>query len=387
MSFPRGELTIDLGAIAHNWELMSSCLSERSRCGAVVKASAYGLGVDRVAKALYQAGCRDYFVANLDEGCELRSLIHDDARIFVLMGCGPGEESIFIDNQLCPVITSLAMLDRWLSFELKDEKNSSSPAAGSVPSGKVAALKLNTGMARLGLDVCEYTDLLTHSPEYMAQAGIILVLSHLACADEPDHPLNQKQLRAFEYCETLWKSNLDLPEVQFSLANSAGALLNHHNHFDLIRPGISLYGGPLDCMSGIGASLRTVVTLRLPIVQIREVCALDYVGYGATYQAKEKRIIATVAGGYADGVLRSLSNRGWGFVDGIKVPLVGRVSMDSCAFDVSECFDNVSSLDHQMVELLGENVSVHELAYAGGTIGYELLTSLGSRYQRIYKTA
>ena len=366
MAYPTGELIVDLRAIAENWSFVRSQLSDACACGAVVKANAYGLGVERVAPILYEQGCREFFVANFKEAMQLRSLIGLDAEIYVLAGCNRGAESTFIEKDITPVIVSLEMFQRWLAVCKSGSHNAKS------------ALKINTGMARLGLEDNEYHALLAN-PESLKRAGVRLLTSHLACSDQLGHELNRLQLQRFS--DSLSRLRSHLPDVRASLANSGGVFLGSEFHFDLVRPGVALYGG----LAGEhGPSMQGVAGLRLPILQIRKLNAGATVGYGATASFDTPRVIATVAGGYADGVLRSLSNRGFGFYKGCKVPLVGRVSMDSTMFDVTEVFEGESAEAGLSIELLGDNVSVDDLAKAADTISYEVLTSLGSRFQRSY---
>ena len=363
MAYPTGELLVDLHAIADNWRIMDDA-SAGSETAAVVKANAYGLGVERVAPKIYKAGCRHFFVANLKEAMQLKSLVGLDAAIYVLTGCIAGAESVFVERGLIPVIVSSEMLNRWL-------------AATESVQGVSAVLKVNTGMARMGLEPAEFDELIK-TPELFEKAGIKMLMSHLACADEPTHELNVIQKARFD--DMLNRLQTAGVEVQATLANSAGIWLNKNMHHDLVRPGIALYGGnPVLAEK----PMRSVVGLRLPIIQVRDLPKGEYVGYGATRAFDSPRRIAVAAGGYADGIFRSLSNRGCGWLAGIKVPIVGRISMDSTLFDVTGV-DPVNVLPGQAIELLGEHISIDDLAESAGTISYEVLTSFGARYQRCY---
>ncbi|VUD51289.1 Alanine racemase 1 [Thalassocella blandensis] len=365
MAYPTGELSVDLHAIATNWKFIQAQLGEQTACGAVVKANAYGLGVERVAPKIYQAGCRDFFVANLKEAIQLQSLVGRDARIFVLAGCIAGAESEFISRNIIPVIVSVAMLRRW---------------ADCVDEGSCAeaALKVNTGMGRLGLEPAEFEALQQEIP-LLKRANVRWLMSHFACADEPGHELNDVQVQRF-YHMTERLREQGVP-VKTSLANSAGVFLGAKAQSDLVRPGISLYGGN----PGLAKNpMQPVVGLQLPVIQVRDLPAGEYVGYGATCSFTGPRKIAIVAGGYADGIMRSLSNKGWGWLAGCKVPIVGRVSMDSTMFDVTDSPAAQQLKEGDAIELLGEHVSIDELADAAETISYEILTSFGSRYQRCY---
>ncbi len=369
MAYPTGELSVDLRAIADNWRLIKSKLREGSQCGAVVKANAYGLGVDRIAPKIYGAGCRHFFVANGKEAIQLRSLIGLDAHIYVLSGCIEGAEAAFVNRNLTPVIVSVPMLKRWANY------------AKSLPEGEIgtAVLKINTGMGRLGLELSDCEFLLENDCELLGDARIRMLMSHLACADDHAHPLNQKQLQRFQdFCDKFEKKNMP---VLTTLSNSAGVFLNEQTHGDIVRPGISLYGGN----PGLEVNpMQNVVGLTLPIIQVRELPAGEFVGYGATRSFDSPRTIAVVSGGYADGIMRCLSNKGWGVINGVKAPIVGRVSMDSTMFDVTDAAKQGEINESHAIELLGPNVTIDALAEAAGTISYEILTSLGARYQRCY---
>lgn len=369
MAYPTGELSVDLRAIADNWRLINSKLNGEAHCGAVVKANAYGLGVDRIAPKIYGAGCRHFFVANGKEAMQLRSLIGLDARIYVLTGCIEGAEAAFISRNITPVIVSVPMLKRWAEcVKALDESDIGA-----------AVLKVNTGMGRLGIEMSDCESLLENDMQLLRDARVSMLMSHLACADDHAHPLNQKQLERFEACRSQFHAN-GLP-VMATLSNSAGVFLNAQTHGDIVRPGISLYGGN----PGLDVNpMQSVVGLTLPIIQVRELPAGEFVGYGATRSFDSPRSIAVVSGGYADGIMRSLSNKGWGVINGVKAPMVGRVSMDSTLFDVTEAAKLGEINESHAIELLGPNVSIDELAEAAGTISYEILTSLGSRYQRCY---
>ena len=365
MAYPTGELYVDLRAIADNWRSVNAAVSDGCDCGAVVKANAYGLGVERVAPKIYQAGCRHFFVANLREGVQLRSLVGMDAEIYVLTGCIEGAEKAFLERDVIPVIVSKDMLDRWVKAVGDDERAR-------------CVLKVNTGMGRMGLEPEEFFKLLD-APDLLKRAGVYMLMSHLACAENPEHALNARQISWFQkMLEALKQKGLD---VKASLANSAGVFLDPSFHYDLVRPGIALYGGN----PGLGKNtMSPVVGLKLPVIQVRNLPAGEFVGYGATKSFESSRKIAVVAGGYADGIFRSLSNKGYGWVNGVKVPIVGRISMDSTMFDITEA-DNASDIKAgSSIELLGEHVSINELADAAGTISYEILTAFGARYQRCY---
>jgi alanine racemase len=358
-----GLLRVNLSALRRNWRLLKE-LSGGASCGAVVKANAYGLGIAPIAQTLYSEGCRDFFVATFDEALQVKRLLPDPGSIYVLQGCYPGMEMRFVEENLLPVLISQAMVQRWLEH---------------VPTGRGrCVLKVNTGMNRLGISLAELQELLME-PERLQRAGLVMVMSHLACADQPDHESNRQQLAAFQ--QVVGQVQQRLPQVKASLANSAGVLLGHDWHFDLARPGIALYGG--ECVSGLVGRLAPVVSLLLPVMQLRRLNRGESLGYGCTFVAPKPMRVALVAGGYADGVLRCLSNRAKGWF-GRELPLLGRVSMDSCCFDISHLEPGEAPCEGDFIELFGNHLSLDAAAKDAGTISYELLTRLGERLQHFY---
>jgi len=356
-------LTIDAGAIAANWRILAERCG-RAETSAVLKADAYGLGAPPVARALARAGCRTFFVATVTEGVELRRTL-PEARIFVLSGIWGGWEKDCFANGLIPVIASIEQLDFFRAL------------------GRVHphALYVDTGMNRLGLSPEEAASLSAAG----AQAPDML-MSHLACSDEPSHPLNRQQLQSFQAITQLFAG------IESSLSSSGGIFLGPEYHFDLTRPGIALYGGESVC--GVVNPMRPVVTAEARILQIRNVAAGGKVSYGATQTLARDSRVAVVGAGYADGWQRSLSGSGvalrktgspgaFGFVAGRKVPVIGRVTMDLTMFDITDIAESqVKTGDY--VSLFGNGITLDEAARAAGTIGYELLTSLGKRYERRY---
>ena len=354
-------LTVDLGAIRANYRLLRSRLGATA-CAAVVKADAYGLGAAAVAPALAAEGCRTFFVAHLDEALALRPLL-PEAEIFVLNGLAAGAEPECAPHRVTPVLNSLAQVDAWAALGRR--------LGRAVP----AALQVDSGMSRLGLGEAEL-DKLAASPERLDGIQLRLVMSHLACAERQDHPMNREQLRRFG------AARARLPKAPASLANSSGIFLGPDFHFDLARPGAALYG--LAPVAGAANPMRPVVRLKGRIVQVREVAAGAAVGYGASWRTTGPRRIATVAVGYADGYLRSLGNRGTAFAGDAPVPLVGIVSMDTATFDVT---DAPQAVEGGFLELIGPKNPVDALAAEAGTIGYEILTAIGDRYARTYADA
>lgn len=356
-----GILSVDLDAIAANWRLLAARAPGAETAG-VVKADGYGLGAIPVAKTLAAAGCKTFFVATIDEGMALRPHL-GGARIFILGGPLPGTGADFVEHGLIPVLNSPDQVGLWSGF---------ARAHGTpLPAG----LHLDTGMNRLGLDA-PAVSLLAADNRHLDGVDMMLVMSHMACADEPEHGKNAEQLTAFAAMSA--QLALDAPR---SLAASSTIFLGDGYHFDLIRPGAALYG--LNPVPGQPNPLRPVVRLSGRILQVRDVDTPQTVGYGATHRFASKGRVATVAFGYADGLFRSLGNRGFGVIGGVKVPIVGRVSMDLTTFDVSAVPADAAH-PGAMIELIGPDHDADQLAQEAGTIGYEVLTALGRRYLRDY---
>ena len=354
---PSAILHIDLAAIAENWRLLAARAAPGAVAG-VVKANAYGLGADKVAPALRAAGCRHFFVAHLAEGIALRETLGSGPMIAVLNGFAPGADG---DAALVPVLNSLG------------DVLAHAAAGRSAGQARRALLHLDTGMARLGLDAVEQARLVAdHS--LLAGLDLLYVMTHLACADEPDHPLNAEQAARFD------RACAVLPKFKRSFANSSGLFLGADYASDLARPGCALYG--INPTPGLPNPLRQVLRLEAPVLQIREIPAGASVGYGASFMAARPSRIATIAVGYADGYLRSLSGQGGAAYRGLMLPLVGRVSMDLITLDVT---DVPGLVPGDAVTLIGGAApSPDDLAARAGTIGYEILTSLGARYRRDY---
>jgi len=359
-----GALIVDRAALAENYRRLKAAFLEKA-VAAVVKADGYGLGAAEVAPVMVKAGARSLFVAQLDEALKLRPLLdacHPAIALYVLNGLGPGTEAEFADNNILPVLNSLGEIEAWSAF---------CRARGTA---LPAAVHLDTGMCRLGLPLQEI-EALRARPEALEGIVPTCILSHLACAEEPDNPKNAEQLA------TLKQALTALPRAPVSFCNSSGIFLGRDYHFDLGRPGVALYG--VNPTPAAPNPMRPVVRLLARILQIRAIDAPQTVGYGATHRATGPARIATVAAGYADGYLRSISSRGHAWVAGQRVPVVGRVSMDLLALDVTGIApDAVRPGD--WAELLNAQQDVDALAREAGTIGYEILTSLGARYHRVY---
>lgn len=341
-----GRLTIDLDALAANWRALDAMSEAGVQTAAVVKADAYGLGLGKVARTLAAAGARRFFVAIAEEGAALREALGPGPDISIFGGHMAGDTDMIHDLALIPMLNSVEQLTR--HFE-------------ALPR-HAFGIQLDTGMNRLGMGSAEWA---AAAPIALAQ-GPQLIISHLACADEPDNEMNARQLATF----------LDMTEgcnVPRSLAATGGILLGPDYHFDLTRPGIGLYGGlPFE-------EARPVAALELPVIQIRNIAAGESVGYGNGFIADHAMRVATLSGGYADGLMRHLSNQAVLFHGDAPCPLLGRVSMDLIGVDVSHLDEAPKAL-----AILGEHQSVDDLAQAAGSIGYEVLTSLGGRYVRHY---
>lgn len=364
-----GILTIDLSAIQANWRSINAHLAADVSAGAVIKADAYGLGAARVGPALYRAGCREFFVASLTEAREAQSYLPKDANIVVLGGAQPGDEAEFIVRGLMPVLFSWPAFERW--------RHACRAAGGSHPS----ALKVDTGMHRLGLSPAELDQLLLE-PAYLHECGVRLVMSHLACADEPEHPLNREQLHRFQVAADRLRTYL--PDVVLSLANSSGVFLGAQWHYDLVRTGAFLYGfNPQP--SDVGALplnlVQPVLQLDLPVLQVRDVGHAGTVGYGGDAPIEPQARLAVVAGGYADGLNRLLGRQAVGVIGERSTRVIGRISMDLTIFDISELPADEAPI---WVQVLNRELTVNHLTHNAGALGYEVLTSLGRRYQRRY---
>ena len=347
----RPRLTVDLDAIVANWRALDALSSPAVETAAVVKADAYGLGAGEVAPALAAAGVATFCVAIAEEGAALRAAIGPGPAIHVFAGLMPGDAPLFRDHGLIPCLNSAAQV---------------ADAARHL-AGRPVGLQIDSGMNRLGLSPAE----LEACADLLPRLAPVLAISHLACADEPAHPLNRHQHDAFVSRSAV------VPGIRRSLAATGGILLGPDYHFAMTRPGIGLYGGlPF-------TPAQPAVTLSLPVVQVREVPAGETVGYAAAWTAPRPSRIAVVESGYADGLLRALAAGPVSlYAGGAACPLVGRVSMDLLTVDVT----HLSAVPSHL-EILNASQTVDDLARAAGTIGYEILTSLGPRFERVYKKA
>ena len=354
-------LEVDLKAIQENYRRLKSRLG-RAECAAVIKADAYGLGATQVGPALWAAGARRFFVALPDEAIALRKVL-PTAQVYVLGGLFGGAERDYLAHGICPVLNSLSEIAAWRAL----------PRAERPP----AALHFDSGISRLGLPADEAARLI-EDPTLLRGIEIGCVMSHLACAEEPDHPLNQRQRQTFLAFSRAF------PGLTLSLANSSGVFLGPDYHFDLARPGIALYGG--NPTPGSENPMTSCIRLRSRVLQVRDIAPGESVGYGASFTATQPTRIATVAIGYADGYSRYLSNAGRLWLAEYCAPIVGRISMDLITLDVSELPADIS-MPGALVDLIGDRETVDDIAERAGTIAYEVLTSLGGRFHRTYKEA
>lgn len=366
-------LSIDLDAIVANWRALDALSPPATETAAVVKANAYSCGAAQVAPALARAGVRTFFVALPEEGATLRRAVGPTPVIYILGGYPLADTTNHLDTPLSPLPTGgraregarfTPDTNLYPAHDLRPVLNSGPQAAAWFRAHPQAAcaVQLDTGMNRLGMEAAELATL------GLLPDSVRLVMSHLACADVPDHPQTPAQLAEF----------LRLTEglaIPHSLAATAGTLLGPDYQFDLTRPGVGLYGGA-PFTAG-----RPTLSLHLPIIQIRDVAPGETVGYGATWTAPRPACIATLASGYADGLIRAMGTRAVGYIDGQPLPFAGRVSMDLITLDVTDC---PAAAPGTMVEVLGPHQGIDDLAAAAGTIGHEVLTSLGSRYARRY---
>ncbi|MCE7887715.1 MAG: alanine racemase [Alphaproteobacteria bacterium PRO2] len=357
----KGILTIDLAAVVHNYNVLKAQAAPGARVAAVVKANGYGLGSVAIGRVLAAAGCGDFFVSSFEEGLVLRGALKEP-RIYVLNGFYGSVAEAYAEHNLIPALGSF--------LEIEDYRKLAAKLGRKLD----AFLSFNIRMNRLGLGKAE-TEKLIADKSLLEGINIAGVLSHFACADE-DSPLNDEQHEIFE------KITRHFPDAEKSLSNSFGTFRNKKYHYDLLRPGMALYG--LNPRPGSPNPMRRVVSLNLPVMRLRLVYKGAGVGYGMTWHAEKDTLLATVAAGYADGIFRSLSNKGALYWKGMRCPVRGRVSMDLTTVDISGVPEKQRPKPGDMMELIGEHQSADDLANDAGTIGYEVLTDLGHRYERVY---
>lgn len=358
-------LTVDLGAIAANWRGLRDAGRADGRpidCAAVLKADAYGTGATAVGPRLAAEGCRQFFVAHLDEGIALRGVVPEHP-IYVLNGLLPGTEPDFVEFGLTPVLNHLGQLNAWRA------------AAQRFNRPLDAVIHIDTGMHRLGLSPDE-AQVLAAERGRLRGLRLALLMSHLVVSEEPDNPINGEQLSRFRsFVRTM-------PGAPASLANSSGIFLGPDYHFDLLRPGAALYG--INPTPGRPNPMLTTVTLRARVLQVRRIDALQTVGYGAAWRSARPSRVATIALGYADGYFRTLINRTHVHLAGHKVPVIGRISMDLVTIDVTDV-PEADSQPGALVEVLGPHLTADDLAEHARTNAYEVMTALGRRYARLYR--
>ncbi len=358
-------MEIDLDAVVHNYRFLQQ-RAPGAACAAVVKADAYGLGAVQIAPTLAAAGCKTFFVATLDEALELRKVLPNEAQIFMLNGLLAGSESNFSTYNITPVLNDLEQIILWQNWAKTLEK--------SLP----AAIHIDSGMWRAGLPQCEVKQL-AQEPERLQGVDVQLIMSHLACSDQPDHPKNQQQLQVLKQTLQL------LPPAPASLANSHGILLGPEYHFDLTRPGRGLYG--IGACSAIEKSLKPAARVYAKILQIRNVEAGETVGYEATYQVDHPLRIATLSVGYTDGLPRTLDKHGAVYIGNVRAPIIGGVSMDLLTVDASAVPEK-SLCPGSWTEIIGTHITADMVASnADRSTSREIMVNLGPRYHRIYKKA
>lgn len=347
------QLDVDLSTIINNYQVLrdrSSCAT----CAAVVKADAYGLGMERVAPALYtQAGCDTFFVANLLEAISLRAMLKDVV-IFVFNGITADQIDLYLEHDIRPILNDLSQVALWNGKK------------------EPCAIHFDTGINRLGLSSRETEQFLNSQYDL----NISLMLSHLIQSECQDQPSNKDQLEKFT------KIRDQLPNTKASLSNSAGIYLGEEYHFDLLRPGIMLYGGNPG-LSTLPAGLKRTFELKAKILQIRDVDAGQSVGYNLLWTASGPSRIALLNVGYADGTLNSCDAQAKVFIAGAIAPVIGKVSMDMVAIDITDVkFNDVTVIDY--AEIIGENITL-EMVSKVSTLGqYELLTGIGQRFNKKY---
>jgi len=355
--FSTATLEIDLAAVRANYNLLRKMGGVDS--GAVVKANGYGLGAVQIARELYNEGCRHFFVATIDEAVELKRA-DVKGRIFVFEGVRQSSLNAFREFGVIPVLNDGSQIEQWNNFAAKNAEVMD------------AAIHYDTGMTRLGLTHAQFDSFINNKPQNI---NTVMLLSHLACADDPQHPLNQKQLVAFK------AGAAKLPDVPASFANSSGVFLGQEYSFNLLRPGVALYG--MNPTSLPDNPMHNVVTLRAEIVQLRTTEAAESIGYSATVNVEKGARLATVGCGYADGIPWQLAGKLVARLGDYSIPLLGRVTMDLMIFDVSHVPESMAR-NGAMVEIIGSHNTVDDIADSVNTISYEILTGFGRRLKRIY---
>lgn len=358
-----GIITVNIGKITENYKKIQSLTGDGCEVAAVVKANAYGCGIAPVSEALYAQGARQFFVATLPEGLELRTIIGDEASIYVLNGLNPEYVALYAQERIAPILNSVPEIETYAKLCQDRQKN--------LP----AIIHIDTGMNRLGLDQSE-REWLTKNQDHLKDIDLQYVMSHFASSDQKDHPMNKAQYAAFETASANFKN------IKKSLANSSGIFRTDKYHFDQVRPGMCLYG--LNPTPEQENPMQAALELTVPVLQVKEAQAGETCGYNATYRFEKNTKLAIVPNGYADGFLRSLSNKGTLYWKNYACPVRGRVSMDLTIIDLSAIPENELPEPGEHIEVFGQNQSADDLAKACDTIGYEMLTSLSRRHKRLY---
>lgn len=354
-------LNIDLNSVANNYLFLKKKLKQ-VECAAVVKANAYGIGANHVATTLIQYGCKHFFVANLEEAISLRTVLSEKHNIYVLHGIFPNQEEEFIHYKLTPVLNDIYQIKIWNAYaSTKNTKLNS-------------IIYIDTGLSRLGLTLHDALSLF-YNQALLSNLEVLYLMSHLSAADSSNHPLNTTQLKKMQVIQKY------MPTTPITFVNSSGIFLGPNYHFQLARPGMALYG--LNPTNTAQNPMQNVVYLSSKIIQVRNHIKKSPVGYGGSYYADKNSIIATAAIGYADGYFRILGNNSICYIENYKVPVVGRISMDLITLDVTH-IPNYLIYPGQTVEIIGNNITIDQLAGYAGTLGYEILTNLGNRFKREY---
>lgn len=370
-------LTIDLGALADNWRKLNA-LNAPGVAGAVIKADAYGLGIENAVPALFKAGCRTFFVAHLSEGIRARAAL-PEGEIFILNGLAAGELAAYRAHRLAPVLGTVSELTAWQAF--RDEE----------PEAERAALHVDTGMNRLGLRPEAFRDLLTAGE--IPWEDLAIIMSHFVSSEAENDPVTAQQSAAFGELATLIQAaekespalaNSNQP-LRLSLCNSSGHFTPAAGRYALSRPGYALYGG--NPTPGRQNPMRPVIRLEAPVIQITSVPAGETVGYNSNFVAQRDSLIATVSCGYADGYPRNAGAKpdrpgGYAIVAGRECAFAGNVSMDLITIDITHLPPGSVRVG-DLVTLIGDGLDIDRVGEAAKTIGYEILTSLGKRYERV----
>tara|TARA_A100001388_G_scaffold273403_1_gene255242 strand:+ start:276 stop:1379 length:1104 start_codon:yes stop_codon:yes gene_type:complete len=355
-------LNINLKSISGNYKIIENKVGKNCIVAATVKANAYGLGVKKIVPSLTRIGCKFFFVATTNEAIQLRK-INKKIKIFILNGLITKELNLIHKYNLIPVINSLSQLKKIEHYQ-KQKKITLN-----------ISLHFDTGMSRLGFDKNETKELINNKSRLIQKSKILLVMSHLSCADNSNSKLNKIQLNQFNSIRSFF------PKSLHSLANSAGILLGKKYHLDMVRPGISLYGG--HCQMNEKKIYNDVISLKAKLIQIREIYKGDTIGYGATYKAKKRMKVGTLGFGYADGFNRLFSNNYKILLNKKRIDIIGRVSMDLTTVDLTN-LNSKEDLMNKEFEIIGSQFSINYIASLINTVPYEILTNLGKRYQRRY---